>query len=212
VEGNGQTELLQAMAGMRPIQTGEINFAVGTRPMTNADAASLRRIGIAHIPEDRLHYAVVAAFSLTLNFLLRKLSKPRFAAWGLLRRQAAAKATGAAIKHNDVRASGPRARMADLSGGNQQKFVIARELSDDVAVILAGHPTRGLDIRTVVAIRNRLVAERARGVAVLLLSADLSEVWDIADRIMVMARGRLRGPVRIGETTLAEIGHWMTTP
>ena len=102
--------------------------------------------------------------------------------------------------------------MADLSGGNQQKFVIARELGDDVAVILAGHPTRGLDIRTVVAIRNRLVAERARGVAILLLSADLSEVWDIADRIMVMARGRLRGPVPVAETTLAEIGHWMTTP
>jgi ABC-type uncharacterized transport system ATPase subunit len=212
VEGNGQTELLQAMAGMRPVQTGEITYAVGAQRMTNADAASLRRAGIAHIPEDRLHYAVVAAFSLTLNFLLRKLSEPRFVTWGLLRRQAAAKATATAIKHNDVRASGPRARMADLSGGNQQKFVIARELGGDVGVILAGHPTRGLDIRTVVAIRNRLVAERARGVAIFLLSADLSEVWDIADRIMVMARGRLRGPVRVGETTLGEIGHWMTTP
>ena len=173
VEGNGQTELLQALAGMRPIQAGEITYAIGHGPVTNADAGSLRRIGVAHIPEDRLHYAIVAAFSLTLNWLLRKLSQPRFAAWGLLRRQAAAKATAAAIKDNDVRASGPRARMADLSGGNQQKFVIARELSDDVAVILAGHPTRGLDIRTVVAIRNRLVAERARGVAILLLSADL---------------------------------------
>jgi general nucleoside transport system ATP-binding protein len=212
VEGNGQTELLHALAGMRPVHSGEITYAVGAQPMTNGDAASLRRIGVAHIPEDRLQYAVVAAFSLTLNWLLRKLSKPRFAAWGLLRRQAAAKATAAAIRDNDVRASGPWARMADLSGGNQQKFVIARELGDDVAVILAGHPTRGLDIRTVVAIRNRLVAERARGVAILLLSADLSEVWDIADRIMVMARGRLRGPVPVGDTTLAEIGHWMTTP
>jgi general nucleoside transport system ATP-binding protein len=212
VEGNGQTELLHALAGMRPIHSGEIIYAVGAKPLTNADAASLRRIGVAHIPEDRLHYAVVAAFSLTLNWLLRKLGKPRFAAWGLLRRQAAGKATAAAIKDNDVRASGPSARMAELSGGNQQKFVIARELGDDVSVILAGHPTRGLDIRTVVAIRNRLVAERARGVAILLLSADLSEVWDMADRIMVMARGRLRGPVPVGETTLAEIGHWMTTP
>jgi general nucleoside transport system ATP-binding protein len=212
VEGNGQTELLHALAGMRPIHSGAIIYAVGNQPLTNTDAASLRRIGVAHIPEDRVHYAIIAAFSLTLNWLLRKLSKPRFAAWGLLRRHAAARATAAAIKDNDVRASGPRARMADLSGGNQQKFVIARELGDDVAVILAGHPTRGLDIRTVVAIRNRLVAERARGVAILLLSADLSEVWDIADRIMVMARGRLRGPVPIGETTLAEIGHWMTTP
>jgi general nucleoside transport system ATP-binding protein len=212
VEGNGQTELLHALAGMQPIHSGQITYAFGSRPVTNADAASLRRIGVAHIPEDRIHYAIVAAFSLTFNWLLRKLSKPRFAAWGLLRRQAAAKATATAIRDNDVRASGPRARIAELSGGNQQKFVIARELGDDVAVILAGHPTRGLDIRTVVAIRNRLVAERARGVAILLLSADLSEVWDIADRIMVMARGRLRGPVPVGETTLTEIGHWMTTP
>jgi general nucleoside transport system ATP-binding protein len=212
VEGNGQTELLHAMAGMRTVQSGEITYAIGSKPVTNADAALLRRIGVAHIPEDRLHYAVVAPFSLTFNWLLRKLSKPRFVTWGLLHRQAAAKATAAAIKDNDVRASGPRARMADLSGGNQQKFVIARELSDDVAIILAGHPTRGLDIRTVVAIRNRLIAERARGVAILLLSADLAEVWDVADRIMVMARGRLRGPVPVAETTLAEIGHWMTTP
>ena len=96
--------------------------------------------------------------------------------------------------------------------GNQQKFVIGRELSEDILVILAGHPTRGLDIRTVVAIRNRLVAERARGVAVMLLSADLGEVWDLADRVMVMARGRLCGPVPVGETSLSEIGHWMTAP
>jgi ABC-type uncharacterized transport system ATPase subunit len=147
-----------------------------------------------------------------LNWLLRTLSKRRFARWGFLRHREAAVATSEAIESRDVRASGPRARMADLSGGNQQKFVIARELDDDVAVILAGHPTRGLDIRTVVAIRNRLLAERARGVAILLLSADLSEVWDIADRIMVMTRGRLRGPLPVGETSLAEIGTWMTTP
>jgi general nucleoside transport system ATP-binding protein len=212
VEGNGQTELLHALAGMQAIYAGEITYSVGNAPLKNAHAAALRRAGVAHIPEDRLHYGIVAAFSLTLNWLLRKLGDPRFAVWGWLWRQAAVKATAAAIRDNDVRASGPRARMADLSGGNQQKFVIARELGDDAAVILAGHPTRGLDIRTVVAIRNRLVAERAKGVAILLLSADLSEVWDIADRIMVMARGRLRGPVPVGETTLAEIGHWMTTP
>ena len=111
-----------------------------------------------------------------------------------------------------MRAAGPGARMADLSGGNQQKFVIGRELDDDVSVVLAGHPTRGLDIRTVATIRNRLVAERAKGVAILLLSADLSEIWDLADRVIVMARGKLHGPVPVGETNLAEIGHWMTTP
>jgi simple sugar transport system ATP-binding protein len=212
VEGNGQTELMHALAGMRPIHSGEIVYALGKEPAASPDAATLRRIGVAHIPEDRLHHAVIPSFSLTMNWLLRKLSKPGYVAFGFLRRLAATKATLEAIKANDVRASGPRARMSDLSGGNQQKFVIARELGDDVAVILAGHPTRGLDIRTVATIRNRLVAERAKGVAILLLSADLSEVWDLADRVMVMARGRLRGPVPVGETSLAEIGHWMTTP
>jgi simple sugar transport system ATP-binding protein len=176
------------------------------------DAAALCQVGIAHIPEDRLHHGVVPSFSLTMNWLLRKLSKPGLVSFGFLRRLAAAKATWDAIRANDVRAAGPRARMSDLSGGNQQKFVIARELSDDAAVILAGHPTRGLDIRTVATIRNRLVAERAKGVAILLLSADLAEVWDLADRVMVMARGKLRGPVPVGETSLAEIGHWMTAP
>jgi general nucleoside transport system ATP-binding protein len=212
VEGNGQTELLQALAGMCPIQSGDIVYAIDNAATGKYDAASLRRIGVAHIPEDRLQHALVLSFSLAMNWLLRKLSKPNFTSFGFLRLLAAGKATAEAIKANDVRASGPRARMADLSGGNQQKFVIARELGDGASVILAGHPTRGLDIRTVASVRNRLIAERAKGAAILLLSADLSEVWDIADRVMVMTRGKLRGPVPVGDTNLAEIGHWMTTP
>jgi general nucleoside transport system ATP-binding protein len=212
VEGNGQTELLHALAGMRPIQAGEIIYALGNETAVKGDAATLRRAGVAHIPEDRLHHAVVPSFSLTMNWLLRKLSEPGLVSFGFLRRLIAARATLDALRINDVRASGPRARMSDLSGGNQQKFVIARELGDDISVILAAHPTRGLDIRTVATIRNRLVSERAKGVAILLLSADLSEVWDLADRVMVMARGKLRGPVPVDETSLAEIGHWMTSP
>jgi simple sugar transport system ATP-binding protein len=212
VEGNGQTELLHALAGMRPVQSGQIVYTFGGKPTGDPDASALRRIGVAHIPEDRLRYAVVPAFSLTWNWLLRKLSRRHFVRWGLLRFRAVAKATADALKVSDVRSAGPWTRVSELSGGNQQKFVIARELDGDVSVILAGHPTRGLDIRTVVAIRNRLIAERAKGAAILLLSADLSEVWDIADRIMVMARGQLRGPAPTRETTLAEIGHWMTAP
>jgi general nucleoside transport system ATP-binding protein len=212
VEGNGQTELLHALAGMRPIQSGEIVYALGDERAVKRDAASLRRAGVAHIPEDRLHHAVVPSFTLTMNWLLRKLSEPGLVSFGFMRRLAAARATLDALRINDVRASGPHARMSELSGGNQQKFVIARELGDDASVILACHPTRGLDIRTVATIRNRLVSERAKGAAILLLSADLSEVWDLADRVMVMAHGKLRGPVPVGDTSLAEIGHWMTAP
>jgi len=212
VEGNGQTELLHALAGMRPVRSGDIVYGLGGHPTAAGDAATLRQIGVAHIPEDRLSHAVVPPFSLAMNWLLRSLGKRGFVTFGFLSHWAAIKATAEAISVNDVRAGGPRARLSSLSGGNQQKFVIARELDGDVGVILAGHPTRGLDIRTVVAIRNRLVAERAKGTAILLLSADLSEAWDLADRIMVMARGKLRGPVPVAETSLAEIGHWMTAP
>ena len=148
-----------------------------------------------------------------MNWLLRKLSKPDFVSFGFLRRLAAGRATAQAIAANDVRAAGPGARMADLSGGNQQKFVIGRELDDDVSVILAGHPTRGLDIRTVATIRNRLVAERAKGVAILLLVGRSvrglgSRRSSDGDGARQVARARCRS----GKRVLAEIGHWMTAP
>jgi general nucleoside transport system ATP-binding protein len=212
VEGNGQTELLQALAGMVPTKAGEVAYATSKRSVGADEAAGHYPLRVAHIPEDRLKHGVVGNFTLTENWLFRKLGKRRYASAGFLRRKHAFKAASEAIVANDVRASGPRARMSALSGGNQQKFVIARELEDDVAIILAGQPTRGLDLRTVAAIRNRLVAERARGAAILLVSADLSEVWDIADRVMVVSRGRLRGPVPVCETSLAEVGRWMTAP
>ena len=116
VEGNGQTELLQALAGMHPLRSGEVTYTL-EQSIVNADAATLGRSGVAHIPEDRLQYALISSFNLTRNWLLRKLGNQRFVTWGLLRLQAAAKATARAIEANDVRASGPRARAADLSGG-----------------------------------------------------------------------------------------------
>ena len=201
VEGNGQTELMHALAGMRAIQAGEIVYALGKQTAGQVRRRSFAAGRRGAYPRGPLHHAVIPSFTLTMNWLLRKLSERGLVAFGFLRRLAAAKATLEAISDNDVRTSGPRARMSDLSGGNQQKFVIARELGDGVAVILAGHPTRGLDIRTVATIRNRLVAERAKGVAILLLSADLSEVWDLADRVMVMTHGNCADQYRSAKQT-----------
>ena len=107
VEGNGQTELMHAMAGMRPVHSGEIVYVLDKVLAAKRDAAALRRIGVAHIPEDRLHHAVVPAFSLTMNWLLRKLSKPDFVSFGFLRRLAAGRATAQAIEANDVRGRRP---------------------------------------------------------------------------------------------------------
>ena len=97
-----------------------------------------------------------------------------------------------------------------LSGGNQQKFVLARELANAPGLVLAAHATRGLDVRTIDFVLRELLGARDGGAAVLLLSADLDEVWHIADRVMVMSRGHLRGPVSLSATTRQEVGHWMT--
>jgi simple sugar transport system ATP-binding protein len=100
--------------------------------------------------------------------------------------------------------------MAQLSGGNQQKLVLARELAGAPRIVVAAHATRGLDQRTTTFVKQQLLRMRDAGAGVLLLSADLPEVWEIADRIMVMTSGRLRGPIALGETSLQEVGHWMT--
>jgi len=100
--------------------------------------------------------------------------------------------------------------MSQLSGGNQQKLVLARELASDPSLIVAAHPTRGLDVKTIAFINNQLLARRSAGAGVLLASADLAEVWQIADRIMVLSAGRLHGPLRVSDTTIQEVGRWMT--
>jgi simple sugar transport system ATP-binding protein len=102
-------------------------------------------------------------------------------------------------------------RVRQLSGGNQQKLVLARELSRDPALLLAAHPARGLDARTTAFVHEALLDARRRGAAVLLLTADLDEAWKLADRVMVMHRGHLRGPVQIDDTTIEQVGLWMTT-
>jgi len=139
VEGNGQTELLHALAGMRPVRSGDIVYGLGGHPTAAGDAATLRQIGVAHIPEDRLSHAVVPPFSLAMNWLLRSLGKRGFVTFGFLSHWAAIKATAEAISVNDVRAGGPRARLSSLSGGNQQKFVIAREIDGDRSIVAMNH-------------------------------------------------------------------------
>lgn len=211
VDGNGQSELVQSLAGMIVPSAGTIVYNLKSGVLTGPiNAGLLRHFGVAHIPEDRLYHAVVGGFPLSHNWLLRKLYDRAYNRRGWLNRRHAVAGAEEAIASHRVVAQGPGARLAALSGGNQQKFVLARELDQEPKIILAGHPTRGLDLRTIESVRQRLLDARARGAAILLLSADLDELWSIADRIMVLANGKKHGPVEVARTSLQEVGGWMT--
>jgi simple sugar transport system ATP-binding protein len=212
VEGNGQTELVQTLAGMIPPRRGRITYRLrGTEHAGPLPAARLRRLGVVHIAEDRLRHAVAAALSLAANWRLTNLHVRDFSSIGWLLHRPVANRVRRAIGDYAIKTPGPEVPVHQLSGGNQQKFVLARELDDDPAIVLAAHPTRGLDFRTMVSVKQELMRARNRGAAVLLVSADLAEIWEMADRVMVMIEGRIRGPVAASATTLQEVGHWMTS-
>jgi general nucleoside transport system ATP-binding protein len=195
VEGNGQSELVQALAGMIAPSAGQVLY---------------KNKSIAHVPEDRLRHGLISSMTLAGNWLLGNLGDARFNRRGWLHWGKVLERLRDGITSHDVKVPGEDARAEQLSGGNQQKLVLARELARNPGILLAAHPSRGLDVRTVVFVHRALIEARDRGAAVLLLSADLAELWEIADRIMVMVEGRLRGPVPVSQTTQQEIGHWMT--
>lgn len=209
VDGNGQSELVQVLTGLLKPDSGQIEYWFGGRD-GYLDAAVLRRQGVCHIPEDRLKDGVLVDAPLTDNFLLTHLDSSRFNRGGWLRPDMVEAAVGEAVLEYAVKTPGINAKMSQLSGGNQQKLVLARELADKPSLIVAAHPTRGLDVKTIAFINNQLLARRAAGAGVLLASADLAEVWQVADRIMVLSAGRVHGPVPISETTIQEVGRWMT--
>jgi len=176
VEGNGQHELVEAIAGLRRAAAGTITVAGGTH-------------ALAHVPSDRLHRGLVPAMSLAENLLLGRQREPGVPAL-LTPRALAARATPLLADY-DVRPPDPAAEAGRLSGGNQQKLIVARELTRGARVVLACHPTRGVDLGAIEFIHERLLAERDAGHAVLLVSSELSEIIALADRIVVMYGGRI---------------------
>ncbi len=207
VEGNGQEELAEALAGLRAVEHGTISL--GGRPLDHhATALKRRKIGIRHVPHDRLGRGILASRSRADNFLLTQWFDRAFRRRGWVRRAHAA-AEVAALSHEfEVRGSAGPVR--SLSGGNQQKLVLGRELWGDARALIAAHPTRGLDVRTVAALQDRLVRRRNLGMAILLISSDLAEIWQIADRVMVLSHGRLWGPVSLDETSSHQVGTWIS--
>jgi general nucleoside transport system ATP-binding protein len=191
VDGNGQSELIDALTGLRKVEAGQI--VVAGRDMTNAKARDSLDLGVGHIPEDRQVRGLVLDFTLAENLALHDFRKEPDSKWGwLYPRRLIQRATGL-LKEFDVRGGGPRTLAASLSGGNQQKVVIAREVSRDPNLLVAAQPTRGLDVGAIEFVHRRLVQERDEGRAILLVSFELDEILSLSDRILVIYEGRIVG-------------------
>jgi general nucleoside transport system ATP-binding protein len=191
VDGNGQTELVEALAGLRKPSAGRI--VIAGEDVTNAAPRSHFDAGLGHIPEDRLRRGLVLEFSLAENLALHDYRKPPNSRFGWLNpRRIVAWARGL-LHEFDVRGGGAESRASGLSGGNQQKVVVAREVERDPRILIAAQPTRGLDVGAIEFVHRRLVQERDEGRAILLVSLELDEVLSLADRILVIYEGRIVG-------------------
>jgi simple sugar transport system ATP-binding protein len=200
VEGNGQSELGMVLAGL--LRPAEGRFFIGGAELTHEGAAAVTAAGGGIVPEDRHAVACVTALSVAENMFLNKLD--RFTRFGFLQRRALNEATRTLMREFDVRAAGPEVAFSGLSGGNQQKAVLARELTlDPLVALIAAQPTRGLDVSAVEAVYRQIRAAARRGVGVLLISSELDELIAVADRIAVLYRGRLVGerPAAMSERT-----------
>jgi len=191
VDGNGQTELIDAITGLRKLRSGSINVA--GREVSGADARGMLDAGIGHIPEDRQRRGLVLEFTIAENIALHDYAGPPDAKWGWLFPSRLVERAKTIIKEFDVRGGGATTRAGNLSGGNQQKVVVAREIARDPKVLIAAQPTRGLDVGAIEYLHKRLITERGEGRAILLISLELEEVMSLSDRILVMYEGEIVG-------------------
>ena len=208
IEGNGQSELLEAITGMRPY-AGKI--FVGGRDIVGLDPGQIRRLGLAHVPEDRLATGIDKDADISDNLLVGRHREPRFTRWGfhLLRKEVREFASEVYDKF-DIRSSGLETPAGSLSGGNMQKVVIAREFSFDADVYVIAQPTRGVDIGAIEFIHQKILEKRAGGAAVLLCSADLDEVLRLSDRVITIYEGKITGEFDRDHLDKSEIGYYMT--
>jgi simple sugar transport system ATP-binding protein len=208
VEGNGQSELVEVMAGLRAVATGEIR--INGKAVQGASVREMRANGVAHIPEDRLANGVALDASIAENLVVDRYHRPPFTRYGVLWPRSVRQHATALMQQFDIRGAGPGASLRSLSGGNQQKVVAAREFSAAPVLLIAAQPTRGVDIGATEFVHGQLLAKRNAGAAVLLVSADLSEVLRLADRIVVMVKGEIAGILQNGpQLTEETLGVYM---
>ena len=191
VQGNGQTELCEALMGLRAATAGRVTL--DGRDLTRATPAQRLEAGIAYVPEDRQEDGLIGDFSVADNMVLDQYNKAPFAKGINLNLGAIAANAAERVKEFDVRTTSADTAVGTLSGGNQQKVILARELAHEHKLLIASQPTRGLDVGSIEFVHRRIVAQRDKGVAVLIVSAELDEIYALADRIAVMYEGKITG-------------------
>jgi general nucleoside transport system ATP-binding protein len=191
VDGNGQTELVEALTGLRKAESGRV--VAGGEDLVDESARECLDAGVGHIPEDRQRRGLVLDFTLAENIALHDYREEPDSKWGWLYPRRLIARAGRLLKEFDVRGGGPTTPAASLSGGNQQKVILAREISRDPKILIAAQPTRGLDVGAIEFVHRRLVTERDEGRGILLVSFELEEILSLADRILVIYEGRIVG-------------------
>ena len=204
VGGNGQSELAQTILGLREPTAGSI--LIGGVDISRDDPKRTRARGVAYVPEDRHLEGLVLAFTVADDFILGKQDRPPYAVHGALDPAAILRAGGRLAAEYDVRPPNPRAIVGNLSGGNQQKVVLGRELSEQPKLIVVSQPTRGLDIAATEYVHERLLEQRAHGAAILLISSELDEIRALSDRIAVMFEGRIVATLDASAATEERLG------
>jgi len=204
VAGNGQDELVEALVGLRRATGGRV--LIENSDVTHASVRSIREHGVAYVPADRQRFGLVLSYPIQDNLVLTSYYRPPFASGIVRNENAIAEFARRLIARFDIRTPSEKTRASALSGGNQQKIVVAREFRDDLELLIIDQPTRGLDIGSIEFIHRQVIAKRDAGIGVLLISADLDEVLELSDRIVVMYRGRFVGTFDAAEAQREKIG------
>lgn len=204
VQGNGQSELVEAITGLRRITSGQLSFL--DQDITKASARQCHRMGMAHIPEDRRRSGIIGEFTVAENMVLNTYYDARFSKALTLHWSSVNDAAARDVVAFDVRTPSIFNRAEHLSGGNQQKLVVARELSRDIKLVVAAQPTRGLDVGSVEYVHERMIEARDAGLGVLMVSTELDEIMALSDRIVVMFRGRIVREFDAAKASIGEIG------
>jgi simple sugar transport system ATP-binding protein len=206
VAGNGQSELLEAIAGMRQPALGSIRLEGQTIHSSEHNPHRMRQLGLLHVPEDRLRMGLVPAFPAFESAILGFSDEPHLGRGPILDHDRLVADLTRKMEQYDVRPPAPRLKSSKFSGGNQQKIVLAREIERNPKVLLVGQPTRGVDIGAIEFIHRRLIALRDAGVAILLVSVELDEIMNLSDRILTMCGGRITGERKPSETNEQDLG------
>ena len=207
VQGNGQTELVEALTGLRKAASGVI--ALDGKDLTHSDPRERHQMGMAHIPEDRQRQGLVGGLSVAENLVLTRYHDDQFSHGVLVDWDAANAIAETLITEYDIRTPNKETGVGTLSGGNQQKVIVARELSRDLRLTIAAQPTRGVDVGSIEYIHSRIVKERDAGTAVLIVSTELEEVMALSDRLLVMYRGKVVAELDPKKVTPMEVGLYM---